>query len=137
MLKGKQFFSFQLVPIVESALNLATQLYMAAIDQMDGGAANQWRGSVLDATTFLMELNKRADDDSMSSNPTSYTEITPLWQRAESVLSPFSGQGAIVAAVAELPPDVHAIPGPTWTMPALVGGGLLAVIGIGYWWTRR
>jgi len=36
-----------------------------------------------------------------------------------------------------LPPDVHAIPGPTWAMPALVGGGLLAVLGFGYWWTRR
>ncbi len=120
MLKGKQFFSWELVPIVEAA--------NAACGDIQSCAAT---------AALLVTLNNQSDADQVAASPPTYTEVSSLWQTADSVLAPFAGNASVVSLVSNLADDPKAPPGPSWMAPAAVGVGILAAMGLGYWWTRK
>lgn len=121
MLKGKQFFSWELIPVAQTA----------------AAACGSNAAACADVAALLVTLNNLADVEQTAAYPPTYTEVSALWQTADGVLAPFAGNAAVLSAVAGLVDDSNAPPGPSWTGPVAVGAALAAAVGLGYWWTKR
>lgn len=137
MLKGKRFFVWEIIPVVQAANRIACGSFVSSLDDDE---SNSLARSVCGNTALLLvDLNKQFDADTapgVEKAPT-YGELSVLWQRVESALAKLDGNTDIEAMVATLPTDTLSIPGPTWITPALVIGGLLGSLGLGYYWLRK
>lgn len=138
MLKGTQWFSWEIAPVIQAANALACKRFTDNLD-LETPPDDQavWRKACSDTTAMLFEVNKQADVDQAAAKAPSYSEISSLWQRVENTLAPFEGEPSIVAMVSALPRAEFSIPGPTWIAPALAVGGLAGVIALGYLWVRK
>lgn len=139
MIKGKQFFAHEIVPVLEAANGYACRRFISGLDY-DEPPADQavWRKTCGDLTALLVEANQRfATDETATGLSPVYNETSMWWQQVAFALSPFADVPEIQAAVAQLPADFSPLPGPTWMFPLAIGMGALAVIGAGYWWVKR
>lgn len=135
MLKGRQFFAHEIIPVLQAANAYACSAFINSMDLAEPPTdLAVWRKGCGDTTALLVEANTRADGDKAGD---SYNELSPWWQKIEWALSAFENVPDIVNAVSMLPVDAKPLPGPSWIAPALAAGGLVAVIGLGYWWVKR
>jgi hypothetical protein len=137
MLKGRQFFAWEILPVLQAANAYACSQFIGNLDS-DNPPADQavWRKACGDTAAIMVEANQRSDNDAMGI-ASSYKETSLWWQQVEWALSPFENVPAVVAAVAALPIDAAPLPGPSWTFPVAIGLGAFAILGLGYWWTVR
>lgn len=138
MLKGKQFFAWEILPILQAANTVACGRFTSSLDYETPPVDQAvWRKACGDTAALLVTAQTQSAADQVLAAPPAYREISSLWQQVEGTLLPFTSEDSVIAAVDALPDDDKALPGPSWTAPALAVGGLLGVLALGYYWTRR
>lgn len=117
VLAGRQFFSWEIAPVLEAASKLPC-----------GGQA----------AALLVSVNAQADADQTSDNPPVYTEtlLPSLWTQADAALAPCAQDASIAAMVSQLAAGPPGVSGGAWRGLALVAG-IVAAVGVGWWWVRR
>ena len=132
VLDGHQFFAFEIQPVLALAANEALQKY----NETDDAA---WLSANVSIVTTKTKINSMADEEGLEGatlNP--IRKGQPLWAEIDAVLVPVMGTESVFNAVAELPRDTGTFTaGASWLRPAVVLGGLAALVATGYWWVRK
>jgi hypothetical protein len=135
VLDGREFFAFEIQPVLAMAANEAMQQYNDTDD-------TSWLAAHVSIVTTKTKLNAMADDEANAADPdavmTRIRKGTPLWAEIDAVLTPVARFDSVADGIASLPRDVAPFTaGVSWLRPAAVGAGLLALFGAGYWWVHK
>jgi hypothetical protein len=138
MLKGKQFFAWEILPALQAANTVACARFTSSLDYETPPVDQAvWRKACGDTAALMVTAQSQSAADQNLPDPPAYKEISSLWQQVDGALLPFENEPSVVAAVDALADDGGALPGPSWTAPALAIGGLLGALAFGYWWSKR
>lgn len=138
MLKGRQFFAWEIAPVLQQANAVACARFTQGLDfDPPPPDAAVWRKACGDTAALLVTVNTQSEADQHLPTAPAYKEISSLWQQVDGALAPFAGEDSVLSLVANLPEDGGALPGPSWTAPALAVGGLVGLLALGFWWSRR
>lgn len=135
LLAGKQFFSWEIRPVLRAALNEAIRRRMAVAGYEK--AAGDERAVVAYGLILGLEMDaqQRADTDANSSaNPKLYRRGDGFWNSVDQAVTMVASP-SVEAAVNALPVDPSAPA--LFANPKLVFGALGAAVALGYLWTRR
>lgn len=103
-LEGKEFFSFEIVYVVEA---IKTALWADYWNNFEGGTSEESARLLTRATALLVETNKKVDVDSASSDPPVYQQGTPFWGKVNNLVKDASKipavEGVVAQGVATLP----------------------------------
>jgi len=132
VIDGHEFFASEIEPVLATAANYAMAQYNATDDPA-------WLSANVNIVTTKTKINSMADADANAtdgSEPQLIRKGNPLWSEIDAVLVPVASD--ISDDVDNLPVDSGPLAGaPSWVRPTIVGVGLAAVLGLGWWWVHR
>lgn len=138
VLQGKQFFSWEILPVLEAAKTAVFDKVESSLDSEPQPGDDLWSQLLVTLTRLKIDANTRASNDNIDKTgktPSLYRAGTDWWKELDAALSTLPIPN-VMSAIDELPNDL-APPAARTVKPALVLGALAALAVGGYFWTRR
>jgi hypothetical protein len=135
ILKGRQFFSWEISPVLEEARSAVSAKVddLLEYEPLPGDA--MYATALVKLAALNVDANKRAETDSNSGEPAMpYRAISPFWQQVDAAIS-IMPTPEVLQAVAALPVDPS--PPITSLSPTVVVSALAGLAVLGYLWTLR
>lgn len=136
ILKGRQFYSWEIEPVIRMAVQDVITRRMAELD-FAADPSQKLTAAHLALAGLLIDAVRRADEDSNGSvpSPVLYRDGDAWWKAIDNALT-IARSPSIERAVAGLPIDAGA-PRSWMDNKLLVFGGLAAALAVGYHLTKK
>ncbi len=135
ILKGRQFYSWEIEPVIRAAVQDVIARRMAELD-FTADPSQKLTAAHLALAGLLIDANRRAVEDSNTTpNPVLYRDGDAWWKAIDNALT-IARSPAVERLVAGLPVDPGA-PRSLFDNKLFVFGGLAASLAIGYHLTKK
>lgn len=133
MLEGRQFFAWEIKPVLDAAYEVARAHYTDSLENETSDA--NWRAAFKDIADIRVKTNTIADVDTAKAESggvaPSYRRGSAMWELVNNRLAPFKGETLVLGAIANLAVDNDPLsPG---KIAAITFGGFAALYALWKW----